>query len=267
MRALADIYWVQFKTLLAVQLQYRVSLLIWLIGMIMEPLMNLVVWTTVSQMQGGGVESYSTGDFAGYFIASMLVNHITFTWIMWEYEYLIKDGTLSGFLLRPIHPIHRDLTDNVVYKAITLTILIPVAIILGLAFHPTLPTNPWAIAAFIPALLLSAALRFLTEWTLALSAFWMTRVSALNQLYFVTMLFFSGRLAPLELFPQFVRDLSFALPFRWMIYFPVELLFGRLTLSETLTGFALQIAWLALVLLVLRFVWNAGVKRFSAVGA
>jgi ABC-2 type transport system permease protein len=102
----------------------------------------------------------------------------------------------------------------------------PSAGLLALAF-PALELSPWAALLFAPALALGFAVRFLVEWTLALAAFWTTRVSALNQLSFVAMLFLFGQLAPLSLFPEAIRLLAAALPFRWTVAFPVELLIGR----------------------------------------
>ena len=52
----------------------------------------------------------------------MLVNHVTFTWIMWEYDYRVRQGTLSFALLRPVHPIHADIADNVSFKLITFAV-------------------------------------------------------------------------------------------------------------------------------------------------
>ena len=75
------------------------------------------------------------------------------------------------------------------------------AVVLAFVFRPTVQLVPWAVAAFIPAVLLAFLLRFLFEWTLALAAFWTTRVSALNQAYYVALLFLSGQVAPLSLFP------------------------------------------------------------------
>ena len=82
----------------------------------------------------------------------------------------------------------------------------------------TSPSGPSL--AFIPALLLAFLVRFLLEWTLALAAFWTTRVSAINQIYFVLMLFLSGQIAPLTLFPHWIQIVAAILPFRWMIGFP-----------------------------------------------
>jgi ABC-2 type transport system permease protein len=134
--ALADIYYVQLKTSLLIQFQYRVSMLIWLIGRIIEPVMYLVVWSTVAEAQGGAVGGLTTADLAAYYIVYMIVNQLTFTWIMWEYEYSIRSGALAGLLLRPIHPIHRDIADNLAYKIITTGALAPVALLLGWLFRP-----------------------------------------------------------------------------------------------------------------------------------
>ncbi|MFN8492886.1 MAG: ABC-2 family transporter protein [Caldilineaceae bacterium] len=267
MAALAEIYWVQFKTSLAVQLQYRASNLIWLIGRVVEPVMYLVVWSAVARAQGGSVGSFSTGDLAAYYILFMIVNQLTFSWIMWEYEYRIKDGLLAGLLLRPLHPIHQDIADNLAYKVTTSTALLPVAVLLAFVFHPTFHSTWWGLLAFMPALILAFVLRFTLDWTLAQSAFWTTRTSALNQFYFTLMFFLAGRLAPLDLFPQIVQQIGYLLPFRWMTYFPVEVALGRLSGQETITGLLAQGVWIALSVGLLRVIWNAGVKQFSAVGS
>lgn len=267
MRALIDIYVQRLKTTTATWLQYRASLVIWLISQVLEPVIYIVVWSAVAQASGGRVGSFTTGEFAAYFIVLMVVNYLTFTWIMWEYEYRVKHGTLSFVLLRPVHPIHADIADNISYKLVTSVVIFPTALGLAIAFRPTFHLVPWAVLTFIPALLFAFMVRFLVEWTLAMAAFWTTRISAINQMFFVVMLFLSGQIAPLELMPRPVQAAATFLPFRWVVSFPVELLLGRLTPIQTLTGFAAQFVWLVVSLVILRSVWRAGVRQYLAVGS
>ena len=248
-------------------LQYRASLFIWMIGSVLEPLVYLVVWSTVSLSHGGSVGDYTGGQFAAYFIVLMLFNQVTYTWIMYEYEYRIREGLLSPALLRPVHPIHSDIAENISSKLITLPVMFLIAAGLSLMFKPTFTFIPWTILALIPALILAFLVRFLVEWTLAQSAFWFTRVSAINQVYFVLVLFLSGQIAPLSLFPRPVQILADLLPFRWMIGFPVELSLGRLSPIEALTGLGAQLIWLVLSFVMVRIVWRAGIRIYSAVGA
>jgi ABC-2 type transport system permease protein len=156
---------------------------------------------------------------------------------------------------------------SILSKLITLPILLVVAGGLALIFHPSAAFVPWAIIAFLPALILAFLVRFLVEWTLALAAFWVTRVSAINQVYFLLMLFLAGQIAPLTLFPYWVQIVADILPFKWMLGFPVELLLGRLTPIQALEGLGAQTIWVIISLLLVRFVWRAGVRMYSAVGA
>ncbi len=267
MTGLAEVYRQQFRTTFASFVQYRASIFIWMIERILEPLIYLVVWSVVSRSTGGSVGGFTPGTFAAYFITTMLVAQATYTWVMYEYEYRIRHGSLSFALLRPIHPIHTDLVENVSSKLITMPLMLGAAALLIALFKPEFSFTPWAVVAFVPSLLLAFGVKFIVEWTLALSAFWTTRVSAINQGYFVASLFLSGQMAPLALLPRPLQVLAAALPFRWTISFPVELLLGRLTPGQALVGFGAQVAWLGLGLLLLRVVWRAGVRVYSAVGA
>jgi len=266
LRHLFRLYAQQFRTTFASMVQYRASLVIWMISQVLEPLIYLIVWSTVSIGSGGNVGGYTAQGFAAYYLVFMVVNQFTYTWIMWEYEYRVRQGYLSFALLRPVHPIHSDISDNLSSKLITLPIILVVAGIMALIFKPTAAMTLWAGLVFIPALILAFLVRFLVEWTLALAAFWTTRVNAINQVYFVLMLFLAGQIAPLSLFPVWIQTIANILPFRWMLGFPVELLLGKLTSIQALEGLTAQIAWMIVSLVLVRVVWRAGVKVYSAVG-
>jgi ABC-2 type transport system permease protein len=259
-------FWVQLKTSSAVNLQYRAANLIWLIGAVLEPVIYLVVWDTVAKVQGGSVGGFTSSDFAAYFLALMVVDRLTFTWIMWEYEFFIREGTLSRRLLRPMHPFWVDVADNLAYKAFIMVVLIPTVLLLMLFFRPSFETAWLDLVAFVPALVLAFILRFCLEWALAMTAFWTTRINAINQVYFVVFLFFSGRLAPLELLPSFAQTLADVLPFRWMLSFPLEVLLGRLSAQEIAAGYGAQLVWTAAAVVAMLLAWRSGVKQFSAVG-
>jgi ABC-2 type transport system permease protein len=266
-RGLFDLYLQQFKTSLAAMLQYRASLVIWLIGNVLEPLIYLVVWTTVSRSSGGSVEGFSAADFAAYYIALMLVNQVSYTWVMYEFDYRVRQGSFSSALLRPVHPIHSDIADNISSKVVSLPVMIGAAVALTALFHPAFRLTLKAAALFVPALVLAFLVRFVVEWTLALAAFWTTRVEAINQIHFIAALFLSGQIAPIPLLPFPLRVAATVLPFRWTIGFPVELILGRLTTAQALTGLAAQTAWLLAGLVLLKIMWRMSVRNYSAVGA
>ena len=267
MIALFDIYRAHFKTWTAVQLQYRVAMIIWLIGLVIEPVVYLVVWSTVADVSGGTVGGFNRADFAAYFIASMVVNHLSFTWHMWEYDYIIRQGQLSPRLLRPFHPIHADIAENLSYKVITLFVMVPATIVLVLIFKPVYAPSTVSLLAFFPALIFAFLIQFLLGWALAMVAFWTTRTSAVTRMYFLGKFFLAGQLAPLALLPASLQTVATISPYRWMISFPVELLLGRVPPAEMGWGLLIQVVWVGLAVIIVKIIWRAGVRRYAAFGS
>jgi ABC-2 type transport system permease protein len=262
-----NLYRQQFRVTFASMFQYRAALLIWMIWQVTEPLVLLIVWSVVATASGGSVGGYSASGFASYYVLFMIVNQLTYTWIMYEFEYRIREGTLSARLLKPVHPIHSDIADNVSSKLLNFPIILMTAAAIGFIFHASFSFQPLMLLLAIPAIFFAFLIRFLLEWTLALAAFWTTRVGAVNQTYFMLLLLFSGQLAPLSLMPAAVQVAGQILPFYWMLGFPVRLLLGQLTVSEALTGIGIQAIWASCALVLMRVTWRAGVKIYSAVGA
>jgi ABC-2 type transport system permease protein len=265
-RVWLDVYGALLRIAIAAELQYRAAGVIWLLGSIVEPLIYLVVWSTAARAAGGALEGFTPPDFAAYYLVLMVVNQLTGSWLMHEMQWRIQNGSLSFLLLRPLHPVHGDLAENLAHKLVMLVVMLPAAALVGWGFAARFETGALSLAAFAPAFALAFALRFAVEWVLALGAFWTTRVLAVNQAYFAVLFFLSGRAAPTELLPGALEALALALPFRWMVAFPVEVLLGRVAPREIALGLAIQLAWLGVALAGSALLWRRAVRRFSAVG-
>jgi ABC-2 type transport system permease protein len=267
MKRLWHIYRVLLRTKLLIQFQYRAALVIWMLDMVLNPLIYLVVWSTVARSNGGSLDGYTPGAFAAYFIVLLLVNHLTDNWVYYEFQARIREGQLSSLLLRPLHPIHADLATNLTNKFFMLIVVIPAMLAMTLLFQPSAHITLWSVLAFLPALVMAIALRFIVEWTLGLAAFWTTQMNAVIQIYYIAQLFLSGQVAPLSVFPPVIQWLAWVSPFQWMIAFPVQLLLGQLPANTLLPGFATQFVWLWLSLGILSLLWKRGLRQYSAVGA
>ena len=71
MRFFLELYKAFGRVSVAIQLQYRASGAIWMIGGILEPTIYLVVWSTVARSEGGNAGGYTPGQFAAYYIDYM----------------------------------------------------------------------------------------------------------------------------------------------------------------------------------------------------
>ncbi len=261
-----QIYSAFFKMETSIKAHYRAHMAIWLLGLMVEPVVYMVVWINVAEARGGMVESYTASDFVVYYLAFIFVRQMGAAPSPWRFERRIQTGEMSILLLRPLHPVHGDIAETTSQKLMSLPILLIMALALGLAFRVTLNPPWWAVVTFPLAVVLAAALRFSMQWTLATAAFWTTRLDAVWQIYIILQTFLSGALAPLPLLPPAIRSIAEILPFRWVFYFPIELILGRLSPQEAVRGFATQGVWLLIRIALMRFVWRIGIKRYSAVG-
>lgn len=267
MSVMVDFYLTQMKMAIVQQFQYRVANYFYMIGMIAEPVIYLVVWSTVANTQGGSVAGYTPGEFAAYYIVWTLVRNMNIVLTPYAWENYIQRGELSMELLRPVHPLHAQIAYFAGWKFVVILMWLPIAAILAVIFRPEIHTQPWAIAAFGVALWGGFFVRFMMLWLLGMITFWTTRVSAIFELYFTMELLFSGRLVPLALLPPWAQQLAGYMPFQWAFGFPIELLLGKYSQAQALYGLAAQIFWIALGAILVRLFWRSALRRFSAVGA
>ena len=106
-----------------------------------------------------------------------------------------------------------------------------------------------------------------TRATITSLAFWTTRVYSVSEFFWALIMIFSGQFVPLQLMPRPIQVLAQFLPFQMFRYVPIETILNRLPIQTVLLDYGLGVFWLIFSWLLFRWVWRAGIKRFSAVGA
>jgi ABC-2 type transport system permease protein len=266
LRSMLDVYLTLMKTSIIRGFQYRLGNYFYLIGMLIEPVVYLVVWSTIAREQGGSVEGFTPGDFAAYYIVWTLVRQMNIVFTPYGWEWRIKEGQLAGQLLRPLHPVHYDLADIAGWKFVVIVLWLPVTVALTLLFRPALSPTALEIGVFAVAIWGAYLLRSMNQTALGLVTFWTTRASAMFETYFVAELLLSGRLVPLQLMPQWVQNLAGVLPFKWTFGFPIEALTGDLSTAQLVGGLGMQALWTLAGWLLVTVIWRRAVRRFTSVG-
>jgi len=265
-RSYLDYYLTRARTQIQSNFQYRVATYMWLIGMLAEPIVYLVVWTTIADQQGGSVQGITTGEFAAYYIVWTLVRNMNIVFTPYGWEWRIREGELSAALLRPLHPIHDDIAGFAGWKVVTIILWLPIAAVLWIAFDPSIDIRAAEIAAFCVAIWGAYLIRTMFLTSLGMVTFWTTRVSALFELAVGLELLLSGRLVPLPLMPAWAEDVANVLPFKWSFYFPIQTLVGDLSNQELLEGLGIQLLWIVVLTGLFLVVWRFAIRRYSAVG-
>ncbi|MBI4581528.1 MAG: ABC-2 family transporter protein [Planctomycetes bacterium] len=254
---------------LATMFQYRGEIILWAVWGVVYPAVSMAMWAVAVKGAPGGeqIGGYAPRDFAAYFWLTMVVGHVCTAWDVYELGWQIQTGRMSPRLLRPMLPVWQHVADNVAYKLVSLAVLVPIWLLIVVVSRPNFDTGLHELLLAIPAVTLAAIINFVWCYNLAMAAFWVTRMEAIGQAWFGAGLFFGGRLAPLSIMPEPLQTIASALPFKYVIWYPCELLMGRLS-PRAMTGEMLnQVVWVVVGLVVFHVVWRAGVKRYSAVGA
>jgi ABC-2 type transport system permease protein len=261
-----ELYATMTRVELAVKMQYRVDIVLWLIGFVFEPVIYLVVWANVAAARGGEISGYRAADFAAYYLTFMLVRQLTTAPGPHHMAYIIRSGYMTSLLLRPVHPAHQDFAEGIAHKLVSFPpLLLLIALMLTL-FEINLRPPLWAIPAFLLALALAWLLRFLFQWTFGMIAFWTTQIDGLWSAYVTLQTMLGGFLAPIALLPAPMQVVATLLPFRWIFGFPVEVLLGRLSPEQVMIGLIVQGMWVSVSYIALRVLWRTAVRYYSAVG-
>lgn len=252
----------------AEQWQYRANMVMYLLYSLVSPVVFLSVWRSIAESQGS-VSGLTANDFTTYYLILLIVDKFTSEITIHILAYKIQDGTLSSELIRPIHPIlTQTLMYNLAHKALTFLALVPIWVFMFFLFRPDFSSvTIQNLLLAVPILLLGFALNFLIGAIITCVAFWTTRVYALAEFTYMPALLLGGTFVPLELLPGFAQTLAQILPFQLFLYFPIQLILGKLEPAQIGLNSALLLGWLIVSAIAFRWVWREGLKRFSAVGA
>jgi viologen exporter family transport system permease protein len=265
-RSMVDLYLATMRMAVSEQFQYRTANYFYMLGMIAEPVIYLVVWTTIADQQGGSVNGLSAGYFAAYYIVWTLVRNMNIVFGAPYWEQRIREGDLNRDLLRPILPLHYDIAYFAGWKVVVIVLWIPLAFALSLLFDPSLSPNAQQIATFAIAIWGAYLIRTMFQESLGMLCFWTTRGAAIFDLYMATELLLSGRLVPMPLMPDWVQEIARFLPFQYAFYFPINSLIGDLSGPELLRGLGAQLLWILIGFGIFRVAWRFAIRHYSAVG-
>ncbi|UKO99498.1 ABC transporter permease [Nostoc sp. UHCC 0870] len=242
--------------------EYRAELILWVLSGSL-PIILMGVWIKASQ---GGQFGLSPVDFARYFLTAFVVRQISVVWVIWDFEKEVIEGKLSPKLLQPLDPVWHHVASHLSERIARM----PFILILTFLFFLLYPQAVWLpnlgqLFLFTIAVSLAFILRFVIQYTFAMFAFWTERANAIENFWFLFYLFLSGLIAPLEVFPQPVREIVLFTPFPYLIDFPVSILIGLPV--DLARGFWSLLGWIFIFLGVNRWLWRAGLKRYSGMGA
>ncbi len=243
---------------------YRAEMLVWMLTTTM-PLVSLALWSAVAA--AAPVGRFTQARFAAYFLGALVVRQLTGSWLVWEMNQEIRTGTLSRRLLKPVHPLVTYSAENLSALPMRAALALPLTLAALVFIEPGgLPRAPLGIGVLLVSIFGAWLINFFAMAMIGTLAFFFESSTAVFEIWLCAFMLLSGYLVPLEIFPTWLRDVSAALPFRYTLAFPVELLTGMLDRRGVLHDLAVQWAYVAGSAGAALLGWRAGIQRFAAFG-
>jgi ABC-2 type transport system permease protein len=259
-----------FRASLVERMAYRGDFLLGTVLRFLPVLTTILLWEAI--FKGSGKDELA-GFTRNEMIAYLLLIHISRMFssmpgLASGISRDIREGTLKKYLLQPLDMIGFLLSYRAAHKAAYIaTSFLPYAG-LFLACHSYFDRfpDPLSFAGYLVALLLAFLIGFFFEACIGMISFWVLDVTSL--LWIVTTLnyFISGQMFPLDLLSPFWQTVLKSLPFQYLAYFPAVVFLGHVKGRALAEGILLQALWAVALGLFARWLFQRGLRRYSAYG-
>lgn len=245
--------------------QYRLGSLIWIVNGMISPLILMGVWLVVS---GSRTLALNQPQIVTYYLLTTIVIRLTQSWVAEDLTYIIREGRLSNYLLKPISFIYERIAKDQTYRLIRLISLIPF-IMLAIIFNPFtlhISTQLSAWILFLLCIILGIIANFLIEVLVGLTTFWLGHAYGAFMLLFIVQELLSGVIVPFSLMPGWLQQLASWSPFYIQIGLPIDVLMGNKSFSQALPFLLIVIAWIGILALANVITYKKLIKLYTAVG-
>jgi ABC-2 type transport system permease protein len=184
----------------------------------------------------------------------------------------IRDGSLKKYLVQPLDMIGYLLAYRVAHKAAYIvTSALPYALLFFLARDNFVQWGGWqAMPAYAASLIMAFLIGFFFEAMIGLAGFWLLEVTSVIWIVTTLNYFVSGQMFPLEVLNlpkySYVYHVLQCLPFKYLAYFPAMVFLGEIRGEALVRELLIEACWVVALVLMTRWLYATGLRRYSAFG-
>lgn len=236
----------------------------------MQIFLVFFLWDTVFSDPDRIVFGYDRQKILTYVFGILLVRAFVLSARAVDVAGEISRGDLSNYLIKPLNYFKYWITRDLSSKTLNLIFAGGEAILLYLILKPPFffQTNLISLFGFLVSLILAIFIFFVLLFITSTVAFWVPEASWGTQFLViaVTTEFLSGAIFPLDIFPGFIQDLLNLTPFPYLIFFPIQVYLGNVTVVALLKGLTISLFWSVILWIGLNSIWNRGLKSYQSSG-
>lgn len=259
-----------FKISFQQEFAYRLNFVMWRVRNVMQIVLTFFLWNTVFYDPGREVFGYNKEKILTYVFGILVLRAIVLSARAVDMAGEIANGEITNYLLKPVSYFKYWFTRDVASKTLNLSFAAVEALILFLILKPNifLQTDFLIIVLFIVSVVIAVILFFYILFLVNLVTFWMPENGWAAQFLFVVILteFLSGGAFPIDILPPTLQHLLYALPFPYLLFFPLQVYLGKISGLAIARGLLTGGFWIIALAILTRTVWPRGLKRYSAEG-
>ncbi len=244
---------------------YKSNFWLFTLNRIIEVLVYISVWKAIYNQ---------TGDTGGFTINQMVTYYILVTTIksfaLWgineDMAHSIRTGKINKELLNPLTYFEYYFGINLGEMAFAFVVGLAIFIICSLTWGIALPINfaNFSLAVFV--IILGIPITFFIQMIVGTVGFYSSSIWGMEIFKRATISIFSGAIAPITLFPNWFQSLSNILPFKELIYTPVNIWLGQVQTEEIIFVVIKQILWGILLYFIAKIFFNHAIKKITING-
>lgn len=260
--ATVRVSWTQYLT-------YKLNFLLLVIGPVLVFFfIRYNLWASIYSLEG--ITTLQGYDFASMLAYQVWVMIIGFLGQGYNGRNLAEDirlGRISSYLLYPFSFWRFHAGNFIAFQAIQILVsAVTLAAVVAQGWVPLQSTSQFQ--ALLSGALFTLGVGFFwfqMNYIIGILAFWLEETWVLRVMVLTVSQFFSGAFMPLEIFPLWLQRALVYTPFPYLTHVPVKLFMGTYTGS---LGFAVVslLFWTAVLLLLGRWLWQRGIKNYTAAG-
>lgn len=178
----------------------------------------------------------------------------------WTIQERVLSGDIALDLVRPFNFLKQVFAQDIGSAwgvAPTLVVFVPAAVLVGSLDPP----SPVSFMLYLVSYALGFLVSSLIGMHIGLLAFWIQQVNGIRAIVGVSSGFLSGALVPLWLMPDGIRVVFQFLPFQALAFLPASIYSGQVSGRDVMEPLAIQVLWIAILLVTVRLMWGRAQER------
>lgn len=244
---------------------YKSNFYLFTLNRIVEVVVYIFVWQAIYN-QTGNAGGFTITQMVTYYILVISLSAISTWGINEDMAHSIRTGRINKELLNPITYFQYYFGINLGELLFALVIGIATFIICGIFWTFSLPINIQNFILFITVILLGIPITFSLQMIVGTIGFYTNSIWGMQILRKSVISIFSGIIAPLTLFPIWFQNMANILPFKELIYVPINIWLGQVSTNEIIFSIAKQIIWGIILYVIAKKFFNHAVKKITING-